>query len=48
MCFGHSKMTYLLCPSDPNDDMKMGLVFIRLQDIKTQILIINLEIGYRI
>ena len=28
---GHSKMTSLRCPSDPDDDRRRGLVSIRLQ-----------------
>ena len=27
MCLGHSKMTYLLCPSDPDDDRRRGADF---------------------
>ena len=30
MSLGHSKMTYLRCPSDPDDDRR-GLVLIRLE-----------------
>ena len=30
MCLGHLKMTYLRCLSDPDDDMRTGLVLIRL------------------
>ena len=30
MCLGYSKMTYLRCQSDPDDDRRRGLVLIRL------------------
>ena len=31
---GHSKMTSLQCPSDPDNNWRLGLVLIRLLDLR--------------
>ena len=39
---GHLKMTSLQCPSDPDNDRRLGLVLIRLLDLR-----ITLSLTYR-